>query len=138
LRKKWYSWLEKKNIATRNSKWKLDKTNAITYKPIAFEKEPIEIQDVKKSTDLFRGIYKIYLKLVKQTKRSQHVTGWTWKHSDCDQWCPKHGVFPHAILWAIIIIWVQVVVYVGGSGWWLLCNCAWGSRGHPPVGIGCI
>ena len=28
----------------------------------------------------FRGIYGIYLKLIKETERPQYVTGWTWKH----------------------------------------------------------
>ena len=38
----------------------------------------------------FRGIYGIYLELItKNPKRSQHATGWTWKHSDFDQFCPK-------------------------------------------------
>ena len=25
----------------------------------------------------------------KSTEKSQHVTGWTWKHEDFDQICPR-------------------------------------------------
>ena len=26
---------------------------------------------------------------MKKTERSQHVTGWTWEHSDLDRYCPQ-------------------------------------------------
>ena len=45
----------------------------VTYKMV-------EVQDFKEITNRFRGIYRIYLKLVKETERLHHVPGWTWKH----------------------------------------------------------
>jgi hypothetical protein len=35
-------------------------------KPVEFEKSPAEFQDLNTTTDRFRGIYGIYLKLVKK------------------------------------------------------------------------
>ena len=34
----------------------------------------VEVQDFKKHTNHFRGICKIYFKLMNETERSQHVT----------------------------------------------------------------
>ena len=43
--------------------------------------ELVEVQDFKKTTDHFRGIYGMYLKLIKEKiERCQHATSWTWKH----------------------------------------------------------
>ena len=33
-----------------------------TDEPVEFEKEPVEVQDCRRITDRFRGIYGIYLK----------------------------------------------------------------------------
>ena len=44
------------------------------------EKQLVEVQEIRKLIDRFRGIHGIYFKLLKTTERSRHVTGWTWKH----------------------------------------------------------
>ena len=36
----------------------------VTDEPVEFEKEPVEVQDFKRITDHFRGIYGMYLKLI--------------------------------------------------------------------------
>ena len=59
----------------------------VTNEPIEFEKEPVEVQDCRKITDHFGGIYRIYPNLV--TGGCEHVTGWTCKHKDLNHWCPK-------------------------------------------------
>lgn len=48
-------------------------------KPVEFEKEPAQVQDFKKSTDCFRGVYGTDLKLTKKSERSHDVTSWTWE-----------------------------------------------------------
>ena len=35
----------------------------VTDEPVEFEKKPAEVQDFRRITDHFRGIYGIYLKL---------------------------------------------------------------------------
>ena len=52
----------------------------VTDEPVEFEELPFEVQDIRKITDRFRGIYRIYLNLMKKTQRCQYVSGWTWKH----------------------------------------------------------
>ena len=41
----------------------------VTYEPVEFEKYPVEVQDCRKITDHFRGIYRIYLNLIKENRR---------------------------------------------------------------------
>ena len=41
----------------------------VTDEPVEFEKEPVEVQDCRKITDHFRGIYRIYSNLVKENRR---------------------------------------------------------------------
>ena len=38
----------------------------VTDEPVEFEKQPVEVQDFRKITDHLRGIYTIYLKLIKK------------------------------------------------------------------------
>ena len=56
---------------------------------VEFEKWRVEVQDFGKRTDHFRNIYGVYLKLMKKTYKSQHVTGRTWKHQGFDWLRPK-------------------------------------------------
>ena len=61
-----------------------------TDEPAEFEKEPVEVQDCRKITDHFRGIYRIiYPDFMKDAGGCQQVTGWTCKHLDVNQLCPK-------------------------------------------------
>ena len=57
--------------------------------PVEFEKEPVGVQGFKKTTHHYRGVYRIYLKLVRKTESCQCVTGWTWKHLYIHHYCPK-------------------------------------------------
>jgi hypothetical protein len=41
----------------------------VTHEPVEFEKQPVEIQDCRKITDHFRGIYRIYPNLIKENRR---------------------------------------------------------------------
>ena len=42
----------------------------VTYEPVEFVKEPVEVQDCRKITDHFRGIYRIYYpNLIKENRR---------------------------------------------------------------------
>ena len=42
----------------------------VTDEPVEFEKEPVEVhQDCRISTGHFRGIYRIYLNLIKENRR---------------------------------------------------------------------
>ena len=41
----------------------------VTNEPVEFEKEPVEVQDCRKITDHFRGIYRIYPNLMKENRR---------------------------------------------------------------------
>ena len=41
----------------------------VTDEPVEFEKEPVEVQDCRKSTDHFRGMYRIYANLTKENRR---------------------------------------------------------------------
>ena len=47
----------------------------VTDEPVEFEKQPVEVQDHRKITDHFRGIYTIYPNLIKEHRRM----------STCDQ-----------------------------------------------------
>ena len=40
----------------------------VAYEPFEFEKQPVEVQDFRKSTDHCRGIYGTYLKSMKAAK----------------------------------------------------------------------
>jgi hypothetical protein len=44
------------------------------------EKQLVQVEDLKKIDDHFRGIYRTYLNLWRKTKRYQHMSGWSWKH----------------------------------------------------------
>ena len=48
--------------------------------PVESEKQPVEVQDGRRITDHFRGIYRIYPNLIKETGGCEHVTGCTCKH----------------------------------------------------------
>ena len=39
----------------------------VTVKPVEFEKQPLEVQDCRKNTDHFRGIYRVNPDLIKKT-----------------------------------------------------------------------
>ena len=41
----------------------------VTDEPVEFEETPVEVGDFKRITDQLRGIYGIYLKLIKQTRK---------------------------------------------------------------------
>ena len=41
----------------------------VTDEPVEFEKKPVEVQDCRKITDHFRGIYRIYPNLTKENWR---------------------------------------------------------------------
>ena len=41
----------------------------VTNEPVEFEKQPVEVQDIRKITDHSRGIYKIYSNMIKETRR---------------------------------------------------------------------
>ena len=41
----------------------------VTDEPVEFEKLPVEVQDCRKITDHFRGIYRIYPNLIKEDRR---------------------------------------------------------------------
>ena len=40
----------------------------VTYEPVEFAEKPVEIRDFRKFTDWSRGIYRIYLKLIKKNQ----------------------------------------------------------------------
>ena len=43
--------------------------------------EPVKVQGFEKINDQLRKIYGIYSNFFKKiTKRSQHITDWTWEH----------------------------------------------------------
>jgi hypothetical protein len=41
----------------------------VTNELVEFEKQPVEVQDFREFTDHFRGIYRIYLKLMKENRK---------------------------------------------------------------------
>ena len=41
----------------------------VTNEPVEFEKEPVEVKNSKKITDHFRGICKMYLKLLRRSRK---------------------------------------------------------------------
>ena len=41
----------------------------VTNEPVEFENKPVEVQDCRKITDQFRGIYRIYPNLIKENQR---------------------------------------------------------------------
>ena len=49
----------------------------VADQPVEFEKLPIEVQGFRKSSDLFRGIQRTYLKFIKENRKMS--TCWTWK-----------------------------------------------------------
>ena len=52
----------------------------VTDEPVEFEEKPVEVQDCKKITHHYRGIYRINPNLIKETGGCQHVAGGTCKH----------------------------------------------------------
>ena len=50
----------------------------VTYEPVKFEKQPVEVQDFKKTTHHLEE-FKEHTSTEKP-ERCQHATGWTWKH----------------------------------------------------------
>ena len=52
----------------------------VTNELVEFEKQPVEVEDCRKMTDLFKRIYRIYPNLTRKTGGYQHVIGWTCKH----------------------------------------------------------
>ena len=47
----------------------------VTDEPVEFEKYPVEVEECRKITDQFRGIYRIYPNLIKKN----------WRMSTCNQ-----------------------------------------------------
>ena len=41
----------------------------VTDEPVEFEKEPVGVEDGRKITDHFRGIYRIYPDLIKENRK---------------------------------------------------------------------
>ena len=41
----------------------------VTYEPVEFETQPVQMQDFKKITDPLRGLYRIFLELIRRKKR---------------------------------------------------------------------
>ena len=41
----------------------------VTNEPVEFEKQPVEVHGSRKITDRFKGIYRIYAHLIKETQR---------------------------------------------------------------------
>ena len=41
----------------------------VTNELVEFEKQPVEVEDCKKMTDYFRGIYRIHPNLIKEYRR---------------------------------------------------------------------
>ena len=48
----------------------------VTNEPVELEKQSVEVQDYMKITDHFRGIYKIYLNLIKENQRMSTCNRW--------------------------------------------------------------
>ena len=46
-----------------------EKRRLVTDEPVEFEKLPVEIQDGRKITGHYRGIYRIYPNLIKENRR---------------------------------------------------------------------
>ena len=64
----------------------------VTDEPVEFEKSLTGwiSSRLQENYPSFRGICGICLELLKRKPgRSQHVTGWTWKHKDLDRFCSK-------------------------------------------------
>ena len=47
----------------------------VPHEPVEFQKQPVHIQDFRKFIDPFRGIYRIFLDLIKENRKMS-----TWKH----------------------------------------------------------
>ena len=65
--------------------------------------EPVEVQDCRKITDYFRGIYRISPKLMKETGGCRHVTGWNCKHLGSRPVMPKN-LPDHWAKWRVHLI----------------------------------
>ena len=52
-----------------------DNRQLVTNEPVEFEKKPAEVQDCRKITDHFRGIYGIYPNLIQEN----------WRMSTCNR-----------------------------------------------------
>ena len=62
----------------------------VADEPVEFDKQLDKGQDFKKITIILEEYIECNLKINEEkTKRSQHVTDWTWKHEDFDRLGPK-------------------------------------------------
>ena len=52
----------------------------VTNEPVEFEKQPVEVEDIRESTHHFESELENTSQISKETDRCQHITGWTWKH----------------------------------------------------------
>ena len=53
--------------------------------------DPVEVQDCRKLTDHFRGIYRIYLTLMKENRRMSTCHRLDLQTLDLNRLCPKHS-----------------------------------------------
>jgi hypothetical protein len=49
----------------------------MTYESVEFEKQHVQVQNLRKTIEHFRRMHGILLKLIKKKNQIQHVTGWT-------------------------------------------------------------
>ena len=62
---------------------KREKRPLVTDEPVEFEINLDEVQDFRRFTNHFGGIYGIYLKLINKTPKDHNMQPvWTWKHLD--------------------------------------------------------
>ena len=61
----------------------------VTDEPVEFEKLPVEVQDRKKITDHFRGIYKIYPNSIKENRRMSTCNLLDLQILGSNRICPK-------------------------------------------------
>ena len=45
----------------------------VTYEPVEFEISPVEVQEFRKITDRFRGVYRIHLMLLKKNPKDVNM-----------------------------------------------------------------
>ena len=57
--------------------------------PVAFEKESVEVQDCRKFSNHFRGIYRVYTNLIRENQRMSTCNPLDLKHQDLNGLCPK-------------------------------------------------
>ena len=79
--------------------------------PVEFEKWPVQVSELSGNRRLFNGNYNwLYLKPEKRTEWYPHVIGWTWKHLDLDQLCPKSP-------WIVVEIYAKSNLDLKGWGY---------------------